>query len=374
METLVLPQKIPGRLVSGMQSHFIQKLWQSGALLSALAIICGFAAAQGTASLKAPSGLQILFLGTNGGPILDAERSESSTLLIVDGRPYLIDCGIGTIRRLLRANIESETIETIFFTHLHPDHALGLAAVMEDDFQSMGLNLNGSTDVIHIYGPPQTEEFVKAAFEYVRIPNAIFAAGRPGNPELVSPFKAHEIQSSGLIYHDDKIRVIAAENTHYALMPPALGAKMKSYSYRFETPYGAVVFTGDTGSSEAVTQLAKGADVLVSETSGATPDLLSAVVSRMAAQNHWSPQRTSGFMAHMTQEHLNLKQVGEMAAQAQVKSVVLYHSGPGDPSLYPPEVKKYFSGPVFAPADLDRYCLGGNANGEGSAGTLRPCR
>lgn len=370
----MLPQKIPGRLVSGMQSHFIQKLWQSGALLSALAIICGFAAAQGTASLKAPSGLQILFLGTNGGPILDAERSESSTLLIVDGRSYLIDCGIGTVRRLLRANIESETIKTIFFTHLHPDHALGLAAVMEDDFQSMGLNLNGSTGVINIYGPPQTEEFVKAAFEYIRIPNAIFAAERPGNPELVSPFKAHEIQSSGLIYHDDKIQVIAAENTHYALMPPALGAKMKSYSYRFETPYGAVVFTGDTGSSEAVTQLARGADVLVSETSGATPDLLSAVVSKMAAQNHWSPQRTKGFTAHMTQEHLNLKQVGEMAAQAQIKSVLLYHSGPGDPSLYPPEVKKYFSGPVFAPADLDRYCLGGNANGEGSAGTLHPCR
>lgn len=370
----MLPQKIPGRIFFGMRSRLIQKLWQFGALLSALAIFSALATAQGTPSLKAPSGLQILFLGTNGGPILDAERSESSTLLIVDGRSYLIDCGIGTVRRLLRANIPSETIRTIFFTHLHPDHALGLAAVMENDFQSMGLNLNGSADLINIYGPPQTEEFVKAAFEYVRIPNAIFAAERPGNPALISPFKAHEIQSSGLVYHDDKIRVIAAENTHYSLMPPALRAKMKSYSYRFETPYGAVVFTGDTGSSEAVTQLAKGADVLVSETSGATPDLLSAVVSRMAEQNHWSPQRTSGFMAHMTEEHLNLKQVGEMAAQAQVKSVLLYHSGPGDPSQYPPEVKKYFSGPVFAPADLDRYCLGGDANGGGIAGTLRPCR
>lgn len=374
METLVLPQKIPGRIFFGMRSRLIKKVWLFTAFLFALAIFCGLTSAQGAPPPKPPSGLQILFLGTNGGPSLNAERSESSTLLIVDGRSYLIDCGIGTVRRLLRANVKSGTIDTIFFTHLHPDHALGLAAVMEDDFQSMGLNLNGSTDVIHIYGPPQTEEFVKAAFEYVRIPNAIFAAERPGNPALISPFKAHEIQSSGLIYHDDKIRVIAAENTHYALMPPALRTKMKSYSYRFETPYGAVVFTGDTGSSEAVTQLARGADVLVSETSGATPDLLSAVVSKMAAQNHWSPQRTKAFTAHMTEEHLNLKQVGEMAAQAQVKSVVLYHSGPGDSSQYPPEVKKYFSGPVFAPADLDRYCLGGDANGEGSAGTLRPCR
>ena len=368
------PQKKFGWIAFVMQSHFIKNVRLFAALLFALGIVCGFATAQGTLSPKAPSGLQILFLGTNGGPSLDTDRSESSTLLTVDGRPYLIDCGIGTIRRLLRANIPSETIRTIFFTHLHPDHALGLADVMANDFQSMGLNLNGSADVINIYGPPQTEEFVKAAFEYIRISNAIFAAGRPGNPALISPFKAHEIQSSGLIYQDDKIRVIAAENTHYALMPPALRAKMKSYSYRFETPYGAVVFTGDTGPSDAVTQLAKGADLLVSETSGATPELLSAFVSKMAARNHWSPQRARTFMAHMTKEHLNLRQVGEMATQAQVKSVLLYHSGSGDASTYPAEVKKYFSGPVFAPEDLDRYCLRGQVNKEANAGALRPCR
>jgi len=46
-----------------------------------------------------------------------------------------------------------------------------------------------------------------------------------------------------------------------------------------------------------------------------------------------------------------------MAAQAGVKSVVLYHYNPADPAAYVAAVKKNFSGPVFAPADLDRYCL-----------------
>src|SRR5579864_9143973 len=132
------------------------------------------------------SGLQLLFLGTNGGPPLHLDRSEPSTLLIVDGRPYLIDCGIGTMRRLLRANIQS-------------DHDLGLADVMANDFLRM--DLNGSSTVINIYGPPQTEEFVKAAFDYIRIPSAVFAAERPGNPSLINPFKAHEIQGPGLVYH-----------------------------------------------------------------------------------------------------------------------------------------------------------------------------
>jgi ribonuclease BN (tRNA processing enzyme) len=73
------------------------------------------------------AGTQILFLATAAGPPLRADRSEPAALLIVDGRRYLIDCGIGTARRLVQAGIPSETIGTIFFTHLHADHALGLA-------------------------------------------------------------------------------------------------------------------------------------------------------------------------------------------------------------------------------------------------------
>lgn len=338
------------------------------AFLFAAVIFPGLSPAQLNPSTRNSAGLELLFLGTNGGPGLYLEQSESSTLLIVDGRPYLIDCGIGTIRRMLRANIQSRTIRTIFFTHLHSDHDLGLADVMANDF---GIN---SSTVVDIYGPPQTRALVKAAFNYIRIPNAVFAAERPGNPALVNPFKAHEIQGPGLIYKDDKVRVTAVENTHYALMPANLREKMKSYSYRFETPEGVVVFTGDTGPSDAVMQLAKGADVLVSESSGATPALLSAFVRAMAQKNHWSAERAKDFMAHMTQEHLNLEQIGEMATQARVASVILSHDGPGDSSTYPAEVKKYFGGPVFAPVDLDRFCITAPSSGKSSSREVHPCR
>jgi hypothetical protein len=49
---------------------------------------------------------------------LRKDRSEPSSLLIVDGRQYLIDCGIGTIQRMIQAGIQSETIQTIFITPL----------------------------------------------------------------------------------------------------------------------------------------------------------------------------------------------------------------------------------------------------------------
>lgn len=324
--------------------------------------LAGSAISQTSSSAGTTTGTEILFLGTAGGPPLRLNRSEPSTLLIVDGQLYLIDCGIGTMRRLLEAHIASEDIKTIFFTHLHADHDLGLADVMGNDF--FRLNSAGSAQTISIYGPPQTKDFVDAAFRYIAFGFTAFAA-EPGairaglvNGELRSPFVAHEIEHDGLVYHDDIIRVTAAENTHYALMPAQSRQQMKSYSYRIDTPHGVIVFTGDTGPSDAVIQLAKGAGVLVTEVLdlGETTKF----VNRMAAQNHWSPERASALMAHMREEHLGQTEVGEMASKGQVKSVVLYHYDPANPADEVAKVKEHFSGPVFAAEDLDRYCLGQN--------------
>lgn len=317
---------------------------------------------------------ELIFLGTNGGPPLRLDRSEPATLLIVDGRSYLIDCGIGTMRRMLQSGIASEGVATIFFTHLHADHDLGLADVMANDF--FRLESAGSTKSIAIYGPPQTEELVDAAFHYITFGFQAFAA-EPGairaglvDGRLKSPFVAHDIQHEGLIYQDEKIRVTAAENTHYALMPPQDRQKMKSYSYRIETTHGIVVFTGDTGPSDLVTRLAAGADMLVAEVEDLNE--VSKFARKVAADDNWPPQRTAELMAHMRQEHLSEAEVGKMAAAARVKSVVLYHYNPTHPAAEVAAVKERFAGPVFAPADLDRYCLGG-ADAFESTGSLSKC-
>lgn len=327
----------------------------------ALMAACGgsltAATPQSRGAVAAPSsGTQLLFLGTNGGPPLRQDRAEPSTLLTVEGRPYLFDCGIGTIRRMLDAGIQSQTIHTIFFTHLHADHDLGLADVMGNDFFT--LNQSGSTQTIAIYGPPQTKDLVDAAFHYITYGFTAFAA-EPGairsglvNGALESPFEAHEIRHDGVVFQDDKIRVTAAENSHYVLMPSPARDDMKSYAYRVDTPDGVVVFTGDTGPSDAVTRLAAGADVLVSEVQD--EDQVRTFVTHMGEQNHWPPQRTAALLSHMTSEHLGEKDAGELATAAHVGSLVLYHdNSPEDVA----GVKKYFTGPVFGAVDLARYCL-----------------
>ncbi|MFY9912877.1 MAG: MBL fold metallo-hydrolase [Candidatus Sulfotelmatobacter sp.] len=325
--------------------------------------------AQNTTPAESPKGVEILLLGTQGGPVLSERRSEPATMLIVDGRPYLIDCGIGTMRRMLDAGVKSQMVGTIFLTHDHPDHALGLVDVLANDFQSLDFGVPGDRQEFNIYGPPETPALVRAAYKYIRIPYGIFAAEPLGASTLINPFKAHVIDHDGLVYLDDKIRVTAAENTHYQLIPAKYHATMKSYSYRFETPYGSIVFTGDTGPSTAVEALAKGTDVLISE-----------VEDLDAVENtgHW-PVATSGnasvMAEHMRKEHLPLKAVGELASKAQAKALILYHFvGGEDGAKFAAGVKQYYSRPVFAGEDLARYCLSANpATGGSRSGALKPC-
>jgi ribonuclease BN (tRNA processing enzyme) len=330
--------------------------------VAALALAAGpsIAVAAGHADLVGKSNrTEVLFLGTAGGPPLRLDRSEPSTLLIVDGRRYLIDCGIGTMRRMLRAGVKSEQVRTIFFTHLHADHDLGLADVMGNDFFRQ--SVTHRAEPINIYGPPQTKELVDAAFHFITVGFRPFEnLPPPTNGSYQSPFVTHELSRGGIVFQDDKIRVTAAENSHYALMPPQRRGQFKSFSYRIETPHGVIVFTGDTGPSEAVERLARGADVLVAEANGRDPQDIAKATASMAARSHWSSEQAKAFRAHFEVEHLDTHEIGHLAEKARVKAVLLYHYVPenkADQAAYVTGVRTSFSGPVFAPDDLDRFCL-----------------
>lgn len=299
------------------------------------------------------------------------DRSEPSTLLIVNERKYLIDCGIGTARRLVEAGINSSDIRTIFFTHLHADHDMGLADVMANDFfDGGGAGVAGPFD---IYGPPQTKQLVDAGFQFISVGFRPFAAAPPTayrmrGEAFVSPFVAHEVGRDGLLFDDGNIRVTASENSHYVMIPDAVRPAFKTYSYRIQTPDGVIVFSGDTGPSGAIGGIARGADALIAEASYRDDRDLDQSINARAARNHWSTVVTKRFRDHFVNEHLDTAEIGQIAASAGAKAVILYHYDPADKAdqaAFVSGVKKHFSGPVFAPDDLDRYCL--------SSGKLAPC-
>ena len=311
---------------------------------------------------------QIVFLGTAAGPPLRVNRSEPSTLLIVDGHPYLIDCGIGTARRLVQAGIESNGIKTIFFTHLHADHDMGLADVMANDFFTR--ESWSAADPINIYGPPQTKQLVDSAFQFILVGIRPFAAAgsATGRDRLANPFISHEFERGGLVFKDERIRVTAVENSHYVLIPGQRRSHFKTYSYRIQTPDGVIVFTGDTGPGGAIAKFAKGADVLIAEASYRDPRELDQTMAARAARSHLPATAIKAFRDHFLFEHLDPPEIGRIAADQGVKAVILYHYNPtdkADQAAYVSGVRKLFSGPVFAPNDLDAFCL--------KSGTVGPC-
>jgi ribonuclease BN (tRNA processing enzyme) len=300
---------------------------------------------------KKEGGTNLILLGTAGGPIIRSYRSQPATLLIVNGKRVLVDCGEGTVRQLQRIGLGPEAVSTLFFTHLHFDHTAGLASLLAFDWAG------NNSRAIDIYGPPGTDVLVKSAINYFAIPMEIFRPmlKRPDLQQLVSSH-TFEVVGPKVVYEDENMTVTAVENSHYKTVK--LGAMpygtARSYSYRFKTKDRTIFFTGDTGPSEAVTQLASGADILVSE----IIDINQAM--RDAQSRGGSEQGVAAVIAHQKQEHLTPQEVGKMATTANVKMVVLTHlafasDSEGRAASFIEGVRETYSGPVIAGRDFDEF-------------------
>ena len=299
--------------------------------------------------MQKPSSL-LITLGTAAGPSLRPDRAQSSNLLTVNGAHYVIDAGDGVARRLAEAGIDVREIGIIFITHHHDDHTAGLGTLMSLAWDRQ------RTEPIHVYGPPRTEELVKAAVQYFGISAEIRIADGGRTVPIAEVFFGHDV-GTGVIYRDANIKVTAVENSHFDFHKGPDSGKHKSYSYRFETPDRVIVFTGDTGPSDAVAELAHSADLLVTETSSCE-DRKQAMIN----DGRWqamTPDEQAEIMRQATEGHMNLDVIGKMAARANVKTVVLSHLtqrvGTDDYTPWAEDVKKHFSGQVLVAKDLMEF-------------------
>src|SRR5262245_29090665 len=77
--------------------------------------------------------LSVVLLGT-GTPNADPDRWGPAVAIIVGDQAYLVDAGVGVVRRAAAAArdrhvraLEASQLRRVFLTHLHSDHTLGLA-------------------------------------------------------------------------------------------------------------------------------------------------------------------------------------------------------------------------------------------------------
>ena len=99
----------------------------------------------------------------------------------------------------------------------------------------------------------------------------------------------------------------------------------KSFAYRFDLPDRSIVFTGDTGPSESIEKLAQGAELLVSEMMD-IPLTIEKLKRTNAERESPVPDSVlESVFQHLRDHHVTAQQVGEMAAGAGVKAVVVSH-------------------------------------------------
>jgi len=290
---------------------------------------------------------RLITLGTAAGPPPRAHRAQSSNLLIVNQTPYVIDAGDGAARRLAKAGINARDIGTVFITHHHDDHTAGLGTLMSAAWDQNRIA------PIHVHGPPRTRDLVDAAVGYFSISAEIRISDGGRTVPIDQVFFGHDV-GTGLIYEDDNIRVTAVENTHFCFHD---GKKHKSYSYRFDTADRAIVITGDTGPNDAVTTLARDADLLLAE-ANSVEDRRQNMIESGVWQVMTEVERRR-IMRQAMEGHLGLDDVGRLAARAKVKSVVLTHlttrAGTDDYGAWVAQVRKHYDGPVTAARDLMEF-------------------
>lgn len=220
---------------------------------SCLALI--FAAA--FASVANGQGTRVVLLGT-GTPNADPDHSGPAVAVVVNGASYLVDAGPGVVRRAAAAAARHQlpaltppNLKTVFITHLHSDHTLGLPDLM---FSPWVLD---RTSPLQIYGPPRTARMTDLLSQAYADDIALRLTGGEPSNRTGYAIDAHDVLP-GIVYRDSNVTVTAIAIDH--------GRWEHAYGYVFETADRRIVVSGDTRPSETIVDACNGCDVLVGVT------------------------------------------------------------------------------------------------------------
>lgn len=343
---------------------------------------CGTSASSASAPTGAAAGktggaakLEIVLLGTFGGPPIQPDRTGISTALVVDGHTYLVDCGRAAATQYVKSGLRLSDLEAIFLTHLHADHI----ADYYDFFLLGGSIPNRHKDTlggpVAVYGPgpagglspkfgggtaptvapddptPGTRMMTQRCHEAYAYSSNMFARDM-GIRDIRTLTDVHEIDLPGVkatfrhraprmepftVMSDDRVTVSAVLVPHGPVFP--------SFAFRFDTDHGSVTFSGDTTYSDNLTTLAHGSDVLLHE-----------------AINLQGSKMPTTVREHMLESHVEVQKVGSIAQRAGVRHLILTHIGdmarrPIDAGQWTTWAQHGFDGKVTVGQDLHRFTL-----------------
>jgi ribonuclease BN (tRNA processing enzyme) len=334
---------------------------------------------------------RLVLLGTAGGSNPKATRCGFSNAIVVDGTAYLVDCGEGVHRQLHRAGLVASrrmggangrpVVESIVLTHLHADHVMDLINVFQGSWPSSPIDVYGPGPA----GPPFTTHDdpvhplrfaeapapgIAAVIDHLNRAFAMNINARliaEGRSDYIDQIEVHEIgpgceidpgvdfERAGAYWRVPEVEpfLVRPTDAHGVTVTATLAQHAPVFpalAFRFDTPAGSVVFSGDTGPCDNVVRLAQGADILVHEVID-----LDGLLGKLHSLANFEQVRLQ-----LARSHTPVGEVGAIAHRAGVRTLVLSHLVPGEGSHTPEQWEQLvragcpeFVGDVICGVDLD---------------------
>jgi ribonuclease BN (tRNA processing enzyme) len=199
------------------------------------------------------------------------DSPASCYLIEHDGFRLVLDLGNGALG-VLQQHIGLDDIDTVVLSHLHADHCLDLCGL----YVAQRYHPEGPRPRIPVWGPRGTAGRMARAYDLAE------------DPGMAGEFDFHELVAGE--HAIGPFTVTAARVNH----------PVEAYGLRVEAGDRVVTYSGDTGESDALIELARDADV--------------ALIEASCLESQPSPN-----------VHLTARQAAEHARAAGVHVLVLTH-------------------------------------------------
>jgi ribonuclease BN (tRNA processing enzyme) len=186
--------------------------------------------------------MDVVFLGT-GNAFASGGRNAMAILLHGRTLGVLLDCGPTTLTALKKAALAPSDVDVVLLSHHHGDHFGGVPLLLCHERYE-----DPREKPLRIFGPPGTSEVIARTTE-------LFFPGITPLPfplEVTDLAPDEEHRSSGL-----ELRTFEVD--HYS--------NGIAFGYRVRMDERTVVFSGDTGWTEALVRESDGADLFICECS-----------------------------------------------------------------------------------------------------------
>lgn len=259
----------------------------------------------------------IVTITGSGTPMVSPGRAGPGVLIRTDDTMLQIDAGRATTLRITEAGADLTQLSALLLTHHHSDHLLGIADIVLTRWAAHGKAGCPPLDVYCPAGP--AVDYVEHLFERLEpdIESRTIVSGYPIRPEpAVTSFEPTT---------DSAVDVVTVGDIHIEAVAVDHGDLAPAVAYRFTTPDGTAVVSGDTTICPQLEWFASGADVLVHEAFSS---------DMMLAKGQ--PQSRVQNLAH---HHADAREVGGLAARAGVPELIITHMVPSPQT--PSEVETF---------------------------------